>query len=260
MKCTWARSLLLACVLVGLGFRVPAQDNNSTALQRLPDHSGAGWNTAANRWRLTAIDPRSQIDTVSPQIRAQRNSFWNGPLQTAYDASVHSAASFSGGQVFLKSDPEIPNIPNSVWVIATFQGFHVFAIDTAQHLVYTEINLQVENVISKPEGLSLSAGSSIDIGISGGRIKSPSGNVVNSGLQPRQYDFQLGHKYLLQLLYEPQGRFFLPQKRWDLTSGVVKPDQAQELDRVARGDAVIDGMTEQDVKNYLTSVLSSERE
>jgi hypothetical protein len=50
------------------GVQTAAIPQDAGPLQPLPNHSGKGWSTAANRWQLTAVDPKSQVDTVSPSV------------------------------------------------------------------------------------------------------------------------------------------------------------------------------------------------
>jgi hypothetical protein len=225
---------------------------DAPSLQRLPQHSEASFASAANRWQLTAIDPRSQVDTVSPGLRAQRNAYWKGPLEAARSAPNVSEGAFMG------TDPEFPVEPDAAWVIATFEGFHVFAIDPEYQLIYTEMNFRVEQVFKKSASLSLSGGSLIDADIIGGRIKSPTGEINSLRVGPHRYFFQVGHKYLLLLSYQPTGGFYWAAKRWDLSSGKVEPDGPLEIERAARGKSSIAGMSIADLVNYLPSVLPDE--
>ena len=236
---------------------------NTTVLQPLPDHTGTGWNSAHNRWQQTAVDIQSQVDTVDPTERAQRNVTWKWTLSLLN----------TGTPLIMIDDtrPELDVADNSVWVIATFENYHIYAIDPAYHILYTEINLRVENVIRASPDLHLSVGDLIDVGIPGGKVKSPARNIVSFNLEPHQYDYQPGHKYLLRLL--PAGKssgnplvpdttikqtYFHPYKRWDITSGTVQPDDQVEVSRAARGASVLKGMSISDLINYLQSVLPPE--
>jgi hypothetical protein len=48
-----------------------------------------------------------------------------------------------------------------------------------------------------PEGLSLSDGALVDAGVPGGRVKTSKGEIVTSRVEPKKYEFQPGHRYLL---------------------------------------------------------------
>jgi hypothetical protein len=235
---------------------------NTKVLRPLPDHAGTGFNNAADRWRLTAVDPQSQIDTVSKVVRAQRNAYWKEPLESAYrlytgGGSTSAVGMVSGGS-YNTTAPEFRYVAGAAWVIATFENFHVYAIDPDYHLPYTEINFRVDHVIRAPEDLHLSAGILIDLGLPGGRVKTPHGNINSLHINPHQYFFQPGHKYLLQLLPVDKQSFFVELKRWDITSGTVQPDDPREVDRSNRGASAINGMSISDLLNYLPSALPTE--
>lgn len=229
---------------------------SSGPLQPLPNHTGSGWNAAANRWQLAAIDPRSQSDTVTPDEREKRNAYWTRRLQPVYDLNKRGfGVVYSPGAGFA-DDPEFPKVEGGGWVIATFENFHVFAIDPEQHLIYTEINLRVDQVLKASKTFRIVAGSEVDIGLDGGRIKSSDGNIVTSSqLTPRRYDYQPGHKYLLLLKRAEKENYYNTYERWDISSGFVKPDTELEKSRVALGRSSIAGMPADNLIGYLQSVL-----
>jgi hypothetical protein len=146
------------------------------------------------------------------------------------------------------------------WVIATFETFHVYAVDHDYELLYTEINFRVENVLKLPEGLSLSDSALVDAGLPGGRVRMPKGEIATSRVEPKKYEFQPGNRYLLQLLYEPKGDFFIANQRLDLTSGKVEPYTGIALERLANKNSAIVGMTVPELIRYLPSVLPDEPE
>jgi hypothetical protein len=229
--------------------------------QRSPNKGGTEWNTAANSWRLTPFDPKSQIDTVSPSVREQRNSYWKPILDGQYKTFIASASHPrpSEGSVDI-TRPELSGDAGSIWVIATFEKFRVIAIDPEYHLIYTERDFRLDTVIRAPDSLHLSAGMLITSDLPGGRIKTPQGDTVSSlpPISPRQYDLRRGRKYLLKLLHGDQADLFSVVKQWDLSSGTVQPNDLGEMDRVARGESAIKGMSENDLINYLQSVLPAE--
>jgi hypothetical protein len=216
---------------------------------------------AANKWQLSAAKLESQIDTVNPILREQRDAFWKVPLATYRDEK--KAAEASGGAMFTSpgswfyspGDPEFSAVKGATWVIATFESFHVYASDRDYELLYTEMNFRVEQIFKQPEGLSLSGGALVDAAIPGGRIESPNGKVFTSRIEPEQRGLQPGHKYLLQLLYEPQGAFFLANACWDVSSGKVESDSPVEAYRIAHGRFSIVGMSLSDLINYLPKAL-----
>jgi hypothetical protein len=224
----------------------PAQPSSTHDLE-------AEFADAANKWQLTAIDPKSQVDTVSPDVREQRDNYWKGPLEFVRGTAGAFGAMLPG------TPAEFPVQPGDVWVIASFENFHVFEINNDPELIYSEMNFRVEQVFRQPTNLSLSTGSLVDVGITGGRIKSTKGDVVSPGwLKPLKYGLQLGHKYLIQFLYEPQGEVFIAGKRWDISSGKVAVEGSIESARAAQGKSAIAGMSVTDLVNHFPSILPDE--
>ena len=231
----------------------PLWSQGAPPVQRLPHQSDTGFANAANRWQLTAISPDSQVDTVDPPVRAQRNAYWKAPLEAIRGLEV-----FPGP--YLSDAPEFPTVKGAAWVIATFESFHVFTIVPDYQLIYTEMNFRVEQVVKQPTYLFLSTGSLIDTDFAGGRIRTPKGDIVSSHVSPFEHFFQPGHKYLLQVVYNAGGGFYWAYKRWDLSSGKVKPDDPGEMYRAAHGNSSIDGMSVSDLANFLPTVLPDEPE
>lgn len=217
---------------------------------------------AANKWQLAAAKLESQTDTVNPTLREQRDAFWKVPLGTYRDE--RKAAEAAGGSVgashgsYLADGPEFSAVKGAAWVIATFENFHVYAVGQDYELLYTEMNFRVEQIFKEPEGLPLSTGALVDAAIPGGRIESPGGKIFTSRIEPEQHGLQPGHKYLLQLLYEPQGAFFLANACWDVSSGKVESDSPVEAYRIAHGRFSIVGMSVPDLINYLPKALPDE--
>jgi len=237
-----------------VGRPIWAQDCPCPPAQASQTHDlEADFADAANKWQLTAIDPKSQVDTVSPDVREQRDAFWKGPLEWLRGASGVSGAMLPG------IPPEFQVQPGDVWVLASFENFHVFEINHDPELIYSEMNFRVEQVFRQPSNLSLSNGSLVDVGITGGRIKSIKGDTVSPGwLRPSKYGPQPGHKYLIQLLYEPKGLVFIAGNRWDISSGKVEVEGFIETARAAQGKSAIAGMSVADLVNYFPSILPEE--
>ncbi|MGB8543658.1 MAG: hypothetical protein WCD49_18665 [Candidatus Acidiferrales bacterium] len=220
-------------------------------------HSQPDFSDAQNKWQLEAADLRSQVDTVNPTLREERDAFWRKPL-TEYRDMARGAASVTTIGDFIGNQPEFSSVKGATWVIATFESFHVYAVDHDYELLYTEVNFRVENVLKLPEGLSLADGVLVDAGIPGGRVKTSKGEIVTSRVEPQRYALQPGHRYLLQLLYEPKGEFFVANQRWDLTSGKVEPYTDAQLERLANKNSAIVGMSVPELIKYLPSVLPDE--
>ena len=222
-------------------------------------HSAPDFSDAQNKWQLDPVDLGSQVDTVNPTLREERDAFWRKPLNDYRDAAKSAASVFTVGD-YLGNQPEFSAVKGATWVIATFETFHVYAVDHDYELLYTEMNFRVENVLKLPEGLSLSDSALVDAGLSGGRVRTPKGEIATSRVEPKKYEFQPGHRYLLQLLYEPRGEFFVANQRWDLTSGRVEPYTRIALERLANKNSAIVGLTVPELIKYLPSVLPDEPE
>ncbi len=230
--------------------------------QPSPHPSEPDFSNAANEWQLTAVKLESQVDTVNPTLREQRDAFWKVPLGTYRDEK--KAAEAAGGAMstspgaYLADGPEFSAVKGATWVIATFENFHVYAVGQDYELIYTEMNFRAEQIFKEPEGLSLSSAALVDAAIPGGRIESPNGKIFTSRIEPQQHGLQPGHKYLLQLLYEPQGGFFMANASWDISSGKVESDSPVEAYRIAHGRTSIVGMSVPDLVNYLPKALPDE--
>ena len=230
--------------------------------QPAPRPSEPDFTNAANKWQLTAIKLESQVDTVNPTLREQRDAYWKAPLGTYRDEKKASEA--AGGAMFTSSGsyradgPEFSTVKGATWAIATFENFHVYAVSQDYELLYTEMNFRVEQIFKQPEGLSLSNGALIDAAFPGGRIESPNGKIFAERMEPREHGLQPGHKYLVQFLYIPQGAFFMANACWDLSSGKVESDSRVEAYRIAHGMTSIVGMSLSDLIDYLPKALPDE--
>jgi hypothetical protein len=265
-KCSTLMAVALGFLAYGFDARskLPAQSTVpecTSPAQRLADHSGAGWNNSENSWRLTACDLKSQVDEVNPILRAQRNAYWRPILKGEYDSykTTTSHAQPIGGS-FVREASEFSDADGSVWVMATFESFRVFAIDPDYHFLYTEMSFRINDVIRAPDNLNLSAGMLIDSDIPGGKVKTPEGNAISSEppISPGSYYPQPGHRYLLRLLPVPKGNFLSVNRQWDLSTGSVQPDDLPGIDRAARDDSAIKGMSEGELINYLQTALPAE--
>ena len=66
-----------------LWFALPSLPQGSPPSGCLQVRSSSGWDDATNKWQLVPVDVSSQADTVSPDVREQRDSFWKAPLPGA---------------------------------------------------------------------------------------------------------------------------------------------------------------------------------
>jgi hypothetical protein len=132
-------------------------------------------------------------------------------------------------------------------------------IDQDPQLIYTEMNFRIDHVFRQLAEISLSDGSLIDVGVPGGRIKSPNGEILSPDwLKPLQYYVQPGRKYLIQFFHDKRGGFFRTGQFWDLSSGKVQSEFPDEIERAEQGKSAIAGMSVDDLAKYFPSILPEE--
>jgi len=196
---------------------------------------------AEDSWRSEAKDLATEGDTVSPDVRAARDAFWN----QRYPAPPLSGGAVATSQpIHLPSSPpqELDGIEIPLWVIGRFESFHVYATSNGVGL-YTEINFRVQHIFDGHSHPGLAEGQLIDIAIPGGAAIS---NGKRSEIELNQYDvvpiMQPGHTYLTYLsLYPHANGFYTLGQSWDLTSGVVQPVDDANKAFAASGNSKIDG-------------------
>jgi hypothetical protein len=147
---------------------------------------------------------------------------------------------------------------SSVWGVATFEAFHVYAIDPKQTQLYTEINLRVSRVIRTPENLPILSGDLLDSMIPGGRAKTAQGKLVACHLTPATYSLLPDHTYILHMHYLARYKMWEFSQSWDVTTGKVQPIGEVESLRAVRGESKLNGMTVDQAVNYLQSALPDE--
>ncbi|HLJ88663.1 MAG TPA: hypothetical protein VKZ53_17720 [Candidatus Angelobacter sp.] len=214
--------------------------------------------SAENRWRLKAIDLRSQADTVTPEVRASRNAYLRPLLQKAAEfwTPAAGAVGIGGGKgSTFGEQPELPTIPNGVWVIAKFESFHVFTADAESRLIYTEMNYRVNQVVRQPSPMSLKTGDVLDAQRAGGRMKRADGAIVSFLVEPERHSVQPGRTYLLAGRFDGTTHYFTIDKIWDVTSDKVVPITRDEINRAARGESKLAALSTDQAVQYLNSVL-----
>jgi hypothetical protein len=197
---------------------VLAQDNSHQG--QVPGWPQQHWSNAHNQWQPTPIDISKQTDTVTPDVRAKRNAYW---MHYPQQMTLRTGPTLPPVRVLR---PEVGKIAGtkSIWVVATFEGVHVFALDPDSATLYTEMNMRVVKVIKSPDGFPVSAGSLLDVLIVGGSLKTARGAVHEFRVEPHSLSAQPGHTYLLRLLYDPDYGIITPFQRWEISSGRLVPE------------------------------------
>lgn len=142
-----------------------------------------------------------------------------------------------------------------VWVVGTFASYHVYDADGSNRFVYTEVTFHLDSVIHQPAPSSLVAGSTVDIVLLGGTIKTKEGAAHSFYLSPSQYALEPAHRYILALLPTSNG-LFVVQQQWDVTTGTVQVSSKMDEEHVRKGESKLVGLSIEEATNFIQSALS----
>ena len=250
---TMATLALLLCG-IHLEQRLIAQQAPPPSQLPTPRWLDKQWGSAHNQWQRTPVDISEQTDTVSADVRARRNAYW---MQYPQQIALRDGPPLPGVRVLR---PEVGEVKGaqSIWVVARFEGLHVFALDPDSTEFYTEMNMRVISVIKSPDDFPVSAGSLLDVLILGGSAKTAQGTVHEFRVEPHQFSAQPGHTYLLHLLYDPLYGIMSTCQRWDVSSGTLLPDDEDEFHRIQKGKSVLAGKSVEEATKYILSVLKTQ--
>lgn len=222
---------------------------------KMPHQNPTVFSNSENKWRLMPVDLQLQSDKTAANVRAARNAYWQPILQSEREREVGGrSTAMTGGPPSLN---EVTAHPDSVWVVANFDHYLVEPIDPDLKLLYTEMSFRVNEIIKQPKALFI-PGASFDVDVEGGSIKTPQGDVISWHIAPHRYFVQPGHLYIMEIRPLEAGQLYFIVKVWDVSSGKVAVDHADEASRAAEGRSKLNGMTTQDAISYLKSVLASD--
>jgi hypothetical protein len=264
IKNTLSRGIMLVALFGGVSTLSSSLFGQSTGMPQSAQNSPASARSrffrAENRWQLQAVDLESETDTVSPETRATRNTYLKPSLAFRYNLITvppgMGIGPSSGASIGMP--PELPQMPNLVWLTAKFESFHVFVADPpTDHLIYTEENFQVVQIINEPTTISISQGDEVDAEISGGRVKKPDGKVASFDLGPQEYFEQPGHTYLIAATYDPVTGYIAISRDWDVSSGKLVPIDWVSRRSAGEGTSKLSGLTLEQAIQYLGTALSS---
>lgn len=166
-------------------------------------------------WRQNPVDIQKQPDPAPPNLRQARNQFFTRHLPPL------------GGQapwVTPALGDELLPARLDLWAVVRFDSFTVVEV-TPRGPMYTEEHFTVEDVLLNKSAATVDKKMKIDVCEMGGtRVdeQQKDGKLAYQVDQP--YSFRPLHRYLVQLAYFPDGSFFSPIRKWDLTDGVAIPD------------------------------------
>ena len=227
---------------------------STKTLQPSPNPNPAAFSSSENKWRLTPVDLQLQSDKIAASVRAARNAYWQPILQSEREREAGGrSVAMTGGPPSLN---EVADNPGSVWVVASFDHYLVEPVDQDFKLLYTEMSFRVNQIIKQPKALFI-PGMFFDVDVEGGSIKTPHGDIVSWRISPRRFFMQPGHTYIMEIRALEVGQLYFVGKIWDVSSGKVVADHADEASRAAEGHSKLNGMATQDAVSYLQSVLTS---
>jgi hypothetical protein len=213
---------------------------------------------APNAWMKQVPQPSSQSPSVSPEQRGQRDAFADKAFGGAEPLTPDTAGRnhISEGSVVYGNVPEIPPLgPESAVIVARFNSY-VPVLSDSHRSVYTEINLAVQQVVHAA-GDPLHPGDSITVLRGGGTVVYADGRVLSYLADPASFSIQPNHTYLLIVSRKSDGQFYLVDKGWDVSTGIVTPNDLYETIRTQRGEAQLAGLPLDTAVSILTKATSS---
>ena len=211
-----------------------------------------------NRWRLTTVDPTTQVDTVPPSIRATRNAYWRQRLQWYRNVEKSGFLQSAPSQGMLTKERILD--AQEIWVIATFDHFKIIPIDPDFNLFYTEMSFKINQVIHQPPTSSISPGMLFDMEDEGGQIRKPNGEIETWRIEPCKYYPQPSHTYLMHIApgSADTGDLYWFGERWDVSTDKAIPDSYDAVIPTSTVNVIskINGMTTKNAISYLKSEFS----
>jgi len=219
----------------------PSQ-STSTGLSN-PPSPPASPETTVNLWRTNRVSLKTQVDTVSPSLRAVRDQYWNAIFPPV--AGLVGIGYNTGGIVAGPPEPIREFSPKALkypWIIGKFEAAHVYQTSGRGGL-YTEMSVRVQHTFQGAPA-EISDGQLLDIAVRGGAAIDAEERHIDFLLTDKQVLIEPNHVYLMQVIPCAtvsacgNGGFYYLGRKWDLTDGTVRPIDAFEV-RVSK-----DGLSE----------------
>jgi hypothetical protein len=205
-------------------------------------------------WRQVPVKSNAHPDTAkSPSDRQARDDYWTKVFPPERADGRHYAVSCCS---YGTSGPEITQIPDSVWAIGTFVDYDVRELKN--RVIYTEIHLRIDSIVLPTTAVVPQPGETVDLGISGGAVITPSGEVHRRNSLYSLYEdkYQPGRRYLIQLIGRSgDGQFYTSGEYWDVTNGTAVPVLPWDFIRAKEGRSHIAGLSESDAVKYIQQTL-----
>jgi hypothetical protein len=230
----------------------------STSSQQSASRLEKQWNKAHNQWQRTPVDISTQTDTARPDIREKRTAHWKQMPLFVLKGGMKSSTGFPADLIADIPETDEPKDAEIVWVVARFEAWHVYPINSEETLFYTEKSMRILSVISTPADLSVPVGSLIDVQMLGGTAKTHDGSVRSSAVNPKQFSAQPDHTYLLHLLYKPTDAVFTTWQRWEVSDNVLIPDDPDTFRRAQQGKSMLAGTTVAEASAHIRAALNAQ--
>jgi hypothetical protein len=209
--------------------------------------------TVPGTWQDTPRNPATEIDPVSPELRRRRDAYFSQLLSQMVSPSGNLPGCPQGSS--LGSTPEFRRVKGDAWIIGTFESFNVFPTIKVKGATYTEIYVDINEVIAQSSSPTLSTGQVIDTGVAGGAVTRHGKPPLFFLHCPSKYSPQPGHKYLMQVFYNPETQSYGAAWGWDLTDGTVRPNSEFNAWLEANGKSQIDGTFASDIGQRMREIL-----
>lgn len=132
-----------------------------------------------------------------------------------------------------QEEPAIPVSQSDAVVIGTITNLKAFLSDDRTS-VYSEMTVNVEEVLKQDPRYPLVKGLTLDAERSGGGVRFPSGKILRRGALGRNIP-EIGARYVLFLIYNEQGKDFCVLTGYQLTGDRVLPlDGTWDLEKGGR--------------------------
>jgi hypothetical protein len=213
----------------------------------------AAYGQAPNAW--LAKPGNLSRDEVSRSVREQRDAMWAGSIGIGKPLTQENAgARQARTDDYIVEERDFVRFRNEADFIATFTGSRCVMASSGD-TIYTEITLRVSDVFFEDSHHGLKTGDDITTMEPGGTVKTDRGNISYL-TQPIPYFWQPGKTYFLRMQYHSDGDWYSMEERWDVSDGVVRPDDPRQAGRAQRGYSTIVNLTRDQLVQAMRERLS----
>jgi len=244
--------VLLTVPLIAVG--LPSQGSTIPPSDSSKDSTKTGIEVRAeNAWMLVPTQSATR-NTIVGSIRAERDRFWDDAIG-AHDALTKTNVQHAVSEgSWSTKEAEVPKIPNRAILTAAFTSYRGI-LTASERSIYTEVILHVQSTFEVTAG-DARPNWDITVCIPGGTVVAPTGSVITSLTQPREFSLQPGRTYLLVLSYEPSGDFYTVGDDWDISGGTVRINSVRS--KFFSNRSALDGLTTEQLAPALHRLLAEE--